>query len=304
MENNYMVEARKQYVKYFRVLFVILGILLVAAVAVRIWITNVNNRPRRNTQAPIERVYDYANILTADEEDLLRSQIAAAEKKLRMDIVLVTLNQPMEGEEAMNEHGATSPRLERVMEAYADNFWDDNRYGYNKGFEGNGLMLVDNVYEGQGYWHISTSGMAEDELSSYDIDGLLDKLERHYDAEKPYRGYSEFVDAVVARFELRYAAPVIWLFVIVVLPLVVAVCFFAKNMKQYKAKDTAAANAYVIGGLPIVNSQSDDLLRKSVTHRRIETSSSGGGHSGGRSGGGGHHHSRSGASHGGGGRRH
>lgn len=303
MENNYMTEARKQYVKYFRVLFIILGIFLVAAVAMRIWITNMNNRPRRNTQAPVERVYDYANILTPEEEELLRSQIAAAEKKLRMDIVLVTLNQPMEGEEAMNEHGASSPRLERVMEAYADNFWDDNRFGYNKGFEGNGLILVDNVYEGQGYWHISTSGVAEDELSSYDIDGLLDELDRHYDAENPYRGYSEFVDAVVDRFRMRYGLSLGWLFLSLVLPIVVALCFFIKNMKQYKAKDTAAANAYVIGGQPTVNNQSDDLLRKSVTHRRIETSSSGG-HSGGHSGGGGHHHSRSGASHGGGGRRH
>lgn len=302
MGNNYMMEARKQYFRYFRLLFIVLGILLAAAVAARIWVTNVNNRPRSNTEAPVERVYDYANILTADEEEMLRSQIAAAEKKLRMDIVLVTLNQPMEGEEAMYENGATSPRLERVMEAYADNFWDDNRFGYNKGFEGNGLILVDNVYEGQGYWHISTSGMAEDELSSYDIDGLLDELDRHYDAEKPYRGYSEFVDAVVYRFRMRYGVSLIWLFVIMVLPIVVSVCFFVKNMKQYKARDTAAANAYVIGGQPVINSQSDDLLRKSVTHRRIESSS--GGHSGGHSGGGGHHHSRSGASHGGGGRRH
>lgn len=304
MGNNYMAEARKQYVKYFRVLFIILGIFLVAAIAMRIWITNMNNRPRRNTEAPAERVYDYADILTAEEEQKLRSQIAVAEKKLRMDIVLVTLNQPMEGDKAMRENGASSPRLERVMEAYADNFWDDNKYGFNKGFEGNGLILVDNIYEGQGYWHISTSGMAEDELSSYDIDQLLDKLDKNYDVEKPYRGYSDFVDAVVDRFELRYKAPIIWLFVIVVLPIVVAGCFFAKNMKQYKAKDTAAANAYVIGGEPIINSQSDELLRKTVTHRRIETSSGGGRSSGGRSGGGGHHYSGGGASHGGGGRRH
>lgn len=297
------MEARKQYFKYFRLLFILIGILLVASIALRVWLAKVNERPRSNTEAPVERVYDYADVLTAEEEMNLRSQIAVAEKKLRMDIVLVTINQPMEGEEAMHENGASSPRLERVMEAYADNFWDDNKYGFNKGFEGNGLILVDNLYEGQGYWHISTSGMAEDELSSYDIDQLLDRLERYYDGERPYRGYSEFVDAVVDRFQLRYAVPIIWLFVIVVLPIVVAGCFLAKNMKQYKAKDTAAANAYVIGGKPVINSQSDDLLRKTLLHRRIETSS-GGRSGGGRSGGGGHHYSGGGASHGGGGRRH
>lgn len=303
MGNNYISEARKQYLKYFRVLFIILGLLVVAVIALSILVAKMNNRPRGNTDAPVERVYDYANILTEEEEEKLRSQIAAAEKKLRMDIVLVTLDQPMEGVEAMVENGAVSPNLERVMEAYADNFWDDNRYGYNKGFEGDGLLLADNVYEGQGYWHVSTSGFAEDQLSSYEIDRLLDRLARYYVDGKPYRGYSEFVDAVVDRFEMRYTAPGLWMFVIVVLPLVVAAVFFAKNKKQYKAKDTTAVNAYVVGGKPVVNSQRDELLRKNVTHRRIQTSS-GGSSGGGHSGGGGHHHSSSGASHGGGGRRH
>ena len=63
-------------------------------------------------------------------------------------------------------------------------------------------------------------------------------------------------------------------------------------------------NAYVAGGEPVIRDQRDDLIRKNVIKRVIQTdsgSSGGGGHSGG---GGGHHVSRSGASHGGGGHRH
>lgn len=302
MGYNYKLEARKQYFKNFRILFICVGLFIVALIAVRLLLSSASNSPRKNTKAPAERVYDYADILTQEEEDRLRSQISTAEKKLRMDIVLVTLNQPMSGEAAMYENDATSPKLEKVMEAYADNFWDDNKYGYNKSFEGDGLILVDNVYEGQAYWHISTSGIAEDKLSSYEIDQLLDKLDRYYVDGKPYKGYSEFVSAVVDRFELRYAIPIFWLFVTIILPLVVAAIYYAKNKKQYKAQDTTMANTYVMGGIPVMNSMKDELLRKNVTQRHIQTSS--GGHSSGHSGGGGHHYSRSGASHGGGGRRH
>lgn len=300
---DYKKEARKQYLKYFRVWFIVIGILAVIAIAVMVLHSIVNNRPRGNTGAPEERVYDYAGVLNADEEDRLRSQIAQAEKRLHMDIVIVIIDQPMEGEEAMRKNDAISPKLEHVMEAYADNFWDDNSYGYNKGFEGDGLILVDNIYEGQGYWRISSSGKAEEKLSSRDINRLLDVIERYYSNAKPYRSYAEFVNAVSQKFNPQNPAPLPWLLVIVV-PVVVALIFAFVNSAQKKAKDTTTADTYVLDGKPTINSQRDEFIRKAVTQRRIQTSSGGGGHSGGHSGGGGHHHSRSGASHGGGGRRH
>lgn len=300
---DYKKEARKQYVKYFLVWFIIIGILAAIAISVIGMHSIVNNRPRGNTSAPKERVYDYADVLTDDEEERLRSQIEQAEKRLRMDIVIVTIAQPMEGEEAMRKNDAISPELEDVMEAYADNFWDDNNYGYNKRFEGDGLILVDNIYEGQGYWKISTSGKAEEKLSSRDIDRLLDVIDRYYSDTNPYRSYAEFVNAVTTKFNPKNPAPLPWLVVIVV-PVVVALAFAFANSAQKKAKDTTTANTYVSGGMPTMNSQRDEFIRKSVTQRRIQTSSSGGGGGSHHSGGGGHHYSRSGASHGGGGRRH
>lgn len=298
---NYRKEARNQFFKFFRVWFIIIGILLIIAVAMSCITRMADNGSRGNMNAPSERVYDEAGILSAEEEERLRSQIDKVEKRLHMDIVIVTIDQPMEGQEAMRQQDAVSPWLEDVMEAYADNFWDDNNYGYNKSYEGDGVILVDNVYEGQGYWQLSTSGKAERALGDYDIDRLLDVVDRYYDYS-PYRGYSEFVDALADRLDSRGSAPLPWILVVVA-PVIVALVFAAGNLKQSKAKDTTAVNAYVVGGKPVINSQKDEFIRKHVATRRIQTSSgsSGGSRS---SGGGGHHTSRSGASHGGGGRRH
>ena len=299
---DYKKEAVKQYLKYFLVWFIIIGALAVIAIVVAGVHAMVNNRPRSNQSAPAERVYDYADLLDADQEEQLRSQIARTERAIHMDIVIVTLRQPMEGEAAMQEFDAVSPYLEDVMEAYADNFWDENGYGYNKNFEGDGLILVDNVYEDQGYWQISTSGQAEDELSDWDINDLLDALESRYEDDNPYPAYSRFVSAVERELTPEKLSLPWWLIVLV--PIVTALVYAFVNMSQKKAKDTTSASTYVSGGRPVMRGQRDDFIRKNVTQRRISTSSGSGGHSSGHSGGGGHHHSSSGASHGGGGRRH
>lgn len=305
MGNDYKKEARKEYLKYFRVWFIIVGVLLVIVAAVAIIRGILDNKPRGNASAPAERVYDYANVLTSEEEDRLRSQIARAEKRLHMDIVIVTINQSVEGQDAVDEYGYLSPYWEDNMEALADDFWDENGYGYNKSFEGDGVLLLHNWYEGQNGEHMSTSGKAEWELSIYEMDDILDWVDRYYETD-PYRAYSKFVDALEAELDQRGPAPLPWSLVIFG-PVVVAAIYAAANLNQTKAKDTTAVNAYVVGGKPVMNGQRDELIRKSVTHHHIDRShsSSGGGGGGSRSsGGGGHHSSSSGASHGGRSHRH
>ena len=294
-----------QYLKHFRVLFIIIGVLLTIFLAEIAIVTMKNNRPRGNIGAPRERVYDYANVLTNEEEERLRSQIAGAEKRIRMDIVIVTIDQSVEGWDAAELYGYNSPYWEVNMEAIADDFWDDNGYGYNKSFEGDGVLLLHNWYPGQNGEHLSTSGKAERELNTYEIDRILNRVDRYYE-NNPYKAYSEFIDVLESELHQRGRAPLPWLLVILV-PIIVTIGYSRTNMSQYKQKDTTPVNAYVLGGNPIMKGQRDEFIRKSVTSRRIETSSGGGGSRGGHSGGGGgggHHHSSSGASHGGGSHRH
>lgn len=301
MSEDFKREAGKQYVHYFRVWFIILGVLLVITVATGIYRLICNNAPRLNNSAPQERVYDYADVLTDSEEESLRQHIAEVEKELKIDIVLVTFNQSVEGTEAMQQYGYRSTDWEQNMQDYADDFWDNNQYGYNKGFEGDGCILVHNWYEGQNGEHLSTSGKVESEFSVYDIDQVLNQVDRYYDTN-PYEAYMAYVDEVYYILGEGRQVPFSWATVIFV-PAVVAIVYALINLHQKKAADTTTSTTYVEGGKPVVKRRADDFIRKNVVTRRIETSSgsSGGHHS---SGGGGHHTSRSGASHGGGSHRH
>lgn len=302
MSDSIKKEARKQYFHYFRIWFIVIGVLFVIAVIAGAAYTARNTASRPNLSAPAERVYDYADVLTDAEENNLRQRIAEVERELHIDIVLVTFNQSVEGEDAMRQYGFRSTDWEQNMMDYADDFWDENRYGYNKGYEGDGCILVHNWYEGQNGEHLSTSGRVEERFSVYDIDDVLYAVDKYYETD-PYRAYLAYVNRVAYLMSTEDATPLPFA-VIFILPLIAALVYALINLRQKAAQDTTTASTYVEGGKPVMKAQADDFIRKNVVTRRIESSSGGGStrsHSGG---GGGHHTSSSGASHGGGSHRH
>ena len=148
MENDVKKEAGRQYLHYFRFWFIGIGILALLCIVMAVVNRSRGDVPRTNNEAPAERVYDYADVLTAQEEEDLRRYIAETEKKLHIDIVLVTFSQSVEGADAMAQYGLRSQSWEQNMQDIADDFWDENHYGYNKGFEGDGVLLLHNWYEG------------------------------------------------------------------------------------------------------------------------------------------------------------
>lgn len=305
MSNEIRKEARKQYFHYFRIWFIMIAVLLVAAAVAGVMHGMRQNVPRTNFSAPAERVYDYADVLTDEEENMLRQRIAELEGELAIDIVLVTFNQSVEGEEAMRQYGYRSTDWEQNMMDYADDFWDENKYGYNKGFNGDGCILVHNWYEGQNGEHLSPSGRVEERFSVDDIDAVIYAVDEYYDTD-PYRAYLAYVNKTASLMSGTGNVQLPFM-VILVLPLVVALVYALVNLHQKPAQDTTTANTYVEGGKPVMKAQADDFIRKSVITRRIESGSSGSGGSsrgGSHSGGGGHHISCSGASHGGGSHRH
>lgn len=309
MDSDIKREARKQYLHYFRPWFIAIAILLAACAALQIGRMTANgSKVRSNHNAPSERVYDFADVMTDKEEEKLRKIIAKYEKKYGIDIVLMTIRQPVEGEAAKEQYGYRSTDWDNNMTDIADNFWDENKFGFDRDFEGDGVMLLHNWYEGQDGYHLNTSGIVERTFSIWDLEEVLDAVDKYYYKGKPYRAYKAYVEQVGKLLEGGYVAPIPWTFILVV-PLVAAFIYAAVHRKKNKAQNTTTVNTYVADGKPVVLDKSDEFLRKSVTFRRIESggSSGGGGRSGGgsrSSGGGGHHVSRSGASHGGASRRH
>ena len=90
----------REYFRYFKWLYIILAAaaLLTAVLHAGHWVlAKTMNYQRTNTECVTdERVFDNAGVLSDKEEEKLRRLIAKREKQTGCDIVLVTLNEPLE----------------------------------------------------------------------------------------------------------------------------------------------------------------------------------------------------------------
>lgn len=286
----------KEYIHYFRYVFIGFVVLFVAWLAVMIGkgAFAETEFERTNTECTTERVFDYADVLTDEEENKLREQIAEREAQIGADIVLVTLNESLK--EYARGYDPNVPYYKFTM-IYADNFYDEHKFGYNKPI-GDGILLLDNIYredDGSVYTWLSTCGKVEDRYSSAMIDHILDEFYEYVDTN-PYLAYKNFVDDVYRDMSSSGSEIMPW-YMPFFIAVIVTVIFIIVNLANRKGKKTTNQRSYVNGGQPKMKRKEDTFIRKNVTSRTIETSS--GSSSGG--GGGGHHTSSSGASHGGGG---
>lgn len=283
----------REYFRYFKWLYIVL-----AAVAILTFVLHAGhwglaktlNYQRTNTEcATDERVFDNADVLTDKEEEKLRSLIAKREKQTGCDIVLVTLNEPLEAYARAIEPGVVSEEFVRV---YAEQRWENDGFGYDRP-DGDGVMLVDNwSREDDGMIHtwLCTTGRARDAYYVEDVDHLLDNVYRYVE-KNPYRAYKTYINDFYHDmmgwkiFHVTVPGYVPWL-----IGIIAAVIFCAVNWRSKEGKKTTTATTYVAGRQPVFRASQDRFLRKTVTQRKIQTSS-GGGHGGGGShgGGGGHH---------------
>ena len=240
-----------------------------------------------------------SDVLTEKEEEKLRKLIAKRERQTGCDIVLVTLNESLK-EYAYEQREYVA--ADKYVMVYADDFYDEHRFGYDAPV-GDGVLLLDNLYredDGWAYSWLCTTGKAEGRYSGRMIDHLLEKSYR-WSKISPYYGYKAYVNQFYhdmngfGLVNANFSVPVILLVSFLLTAAIVGV-----NSTPKAGEKTTTARTYVKGGKAKVNHKEDRFIRKAVTQHRIQTSS-GGGSSGG---GGGHHTSRSGASHGGGGHRH
>ena len=267
MEKDIKREALRQYFKYFKIWFIIAGILAVITIGAAVVHALTPKPVRGNSQEPAERVYDYADMLTDEEEQSLREYIAECEEKIQADIVIVTISESVEYDlqdpdlpEAFHAKEVGSTDWSTAMRDLADNFYDYNNYGYNK-VHGNGVLLLDNSYEGQkGSW-LSTCGNVYDYFGDYEIDQALYAVDDYID-ESPYKAYKNCISYVTRTMEESQESMPMTFAPWILAGLVVALIYAVVNLHQNKAKDTTATNQYVEGKKPKINDTRDQYLRK------------------------------------------
>lgn len=314
MSQDYDVnkEARKHYLNYFKGWFILLGILaLICGVMIggRVLKGKV---ARTNDEAPDERVYDHAEVLSDSEEEKLRKLIKKSEAEIQADIVLVTIDQPVEGSEARQKYGYRSDDWEQNMNDLADDFYDKNMFGYDEDEYSGILMLVNWYSDSEGSQRgaaTSTNGRVYekfgDRVNNQVVDAAMDVLVA---GGTHYKAYKAYINEVVDLMDNRHHIAPMWIFVAaaLIIPPIVALIFVTGKAIGSQGKVTTSVNTYVSENSRN-NTTDDSFIRKTVSSTRISTSSSSGGgvtRSGGGGGGrGGSRVSSSGRTHGGASRR-
>ena len=294
----------REYLKHMRIPFIILGVVLVLFLIVHVANQGSDGTSyvRNNDDCPTQRVYDYADKLTDKEEQKLEELIAKRQEQIGCDIVLVVLDEPLKEYAKSYEDIIGYVSEEEYVMVYADNFYDENAFGYDKPW-GDGCIFVDNWDRsdsafGYAYNWLSTSGRVLDKFSNRMIDYVIDDVNEIVN-DNPYKAYCRYVNDVYDYMSGNSPEDVkIPFYMPFVIALIVALIYFIVNISANKGRKTTVGTTYVNGGHPNLKRHSDILVNTHVTKRRIESSGSGGG------GGGGRHISAGGRSHGGGGGHH
>lgn len=124
----------------------------------------------------IPYVIDNADLLTADEESMLDQHIRSYQAELQLDIIIVTT------------YGTDG----KDVQAYADDFYDENGYGY--GSTNSGILLLIDMESRE--WYMSTCGDAIYIFTDYGLDELGQTILPWLSDGEYYRAFLAWLSAL------------------------------------------------------------------------------------------------------------
>lgn len=230
---------------------------------------------------PAERTYplvvDNADLLTADEESKLTTKLEAIGKEHNAEVAVVTVTD-LEG---------------KTAQAYADDFYDYNGYGYGEGKDGV-LVLFKPGEDGDRKLHITTHGKAIKEFSDSTIDDILYEMKDYLVAENYYTAFDIYADKCDDALKPP-SVSLFWIPVCLGVGFVIAL-IISKGIESSlrPVKKQKNATNYVRQGSMMVTGAQDIFMYRNVSRtERVSDSDSGSDSS--------THTSSSGETHGGGG---
>ena len=195
---------------------------------------------------------------------------------------------------------------DKYVMVYADKFWEDNKFGYDKPQildgtpnSGDGVLLVDNNFRepetNKIYTWMCTTGKVERAYSEEMIDHALDVF-YEYVEEDYYKACLKFVK----QFELDMTGEIhlTGSKITIGIAIFYGLIYMLSHLSSKAGSSTVTESSYLMEGSLEFPVNRDLFVRKDVTKRYNPPSES---RSGGGGGGGGHHTSGGGGSHGGGG---
>ncbi len=234
------------------------------------------------------KIYDYANILSEEEEQKVKSLISEYIEKTGMDMVFVSINMPYSSD--------------HENEDYAADFYDYNDFGLDyKNYSG--VILFRNTYPSDPFYNAYTTGDAQIYFSDSRCDDVLDAIYNDFVSHNYLVGMKKFInelslfydDGIPQGYEEAYIdetgnlvipkhynppyliAAIIGLFTTGITTKVLV----SKNKMVYKAKD---ANRYLdLDSVKYSKKESHLISTNTVSHYNPPHESSGSHYGGGGS---------------------
>lgn len=258
---------------------------------------NVLNTPKVDAS---EKIYDFSDILTDEEESLLKVKIDEFINKYNTDLVIVT-----------NSFGYYN---DNENEEYAADFYDYNDFGMDYP-NNSGILFFRNSVSSDPYYDIYTFGDAQLYFNQYRYDKLLDGIYSDIKMQNYEDGMSSMIDYInefyisgipndMKNYKVDdkgylykiYRVPwIIALLVSTVLTTIVISILIKKN-KMVRKKEKAAS--YLKRNSVNINIEDDKFISTHTSHYTVSSSSSGGGGHSSSSGSSGGGHSSGGGRHG------
>lgn len=120
------------------------------------------------------RIVDYADLLSDSEEEELSDRLDEISGRQQLDVVIVTL-ESLEGASA---------------QAYADDFYDYNEYGFGDGYDG--ILFLISMEERE--WYISTRGYGITVFTDAGIDKMSEEFLPYISDGDYAKGFALFAD--------------------------------------------------------------------------------------------------------------
>ncbi len=246
----------------------IMAVLLFVVCAVQ----NVKAEDVSESNRP-SRLVDHADILTYSEEKELNQQLDTISENQECDVVVVTVDS-LDG---------------KSVESYADDYYDDNGYGY--GEEESGILLL--VAMDDREWNISTSGYAvtaftdaglaymEDQFVSDLSDGAyLDAFSKYASMCDDFLTQAKNGEPYDTGNLPKGKVSPLWILGDLLIGGVIAfIMALIKKAKLRSVKSQVAATEYEKAGSLNLTVRTDRFIKRAVTKRRIERKEEGGGSS-------------------------
>ena len=245
---------------------------------------NVNAEEIPDTRQ-LPRLVDNADILTDSEEETLNDTLDEISEKQKCDVAVVTVNS-LEG---------------KSVEAYADDFYDYNGYGY--GDDHSGILFL--VAMDDREWHMTTSGYGITAFTDAGLSYMEDQFVSDLSDGEYMEAFSEYAslcDDFLTQAKTgepydtgnlpKGTVSPLWIIGDLLIGCAIALIIaLIKKAKLKSVKSQVAAAAYEKEGSMQLTEKADRFVNRVVTTRKIERKTESGGSS--------THTSSSGSSHGG-----